>query len=166
MQLMHRMSFLDAGPTWSQISVSSKTDNIEDRWTGEFPAQRASNTENVSIWWHHHGAKSLVLPMFNVENRYHIPSYANIRRKGSTDLPGLFYWSMIFWRCIYGLAHHRLCSHCCIWRVFTKQYVMVEHYVLDAAYSMVRFVICSYIIFCEIRWICIDLVVIHWFSKF
>ena len=23
--------------------------------TGEFPAQRASNTENVSIWWRHHG---------------------------------------------------------------------------------------------------------------
>ena len=22
--------------------------------TGEFPAQRTSNTENVSIWWHHH----------------------------------------------------------------------------------------------------------------
>ena len=22
--------------------------------TDEFPAQRASNTENVSIWWHHH----------------------------------------------------------------------------------------------------------------
>ena len=22
--------------------------------TGEFPAQTASNTENVSIWWHHH----------------------------------------------------------------------------------------------------------------
>ena len=22
--------------------------------TGEFPAQRASNTENVSIWWRHH----------------------------------------------------------------------------------------------------------------
>ena len=22
--------------------------------TGEFPAQRASNTENVSIWWCHH----------------------------------------------------------------------------------------------------------------
>ena len=21
--------------------------------TGEFPAQRASNAENVSIWWHH-----------------------------------------------------------------------------------------------------------------
>ena len=23
--------------------------------TGEFPIQMASNTENVSIWWHHHG---------------------------------------------------------------------------------------------------------------
>ena len=22
--------------------------------TGEFPAQRASNAENISIWWHHH----------------------------------------------------------------------------------------------------------------
>ena len=26
--------------------------------TGEFPAQRASNTENVSIWWRHHVSKS------------------------------------------------------------------------------------------------------------
>ena len=23
-------------------------------WTGEFPAHRASNAENVSIWWRHH----------------------------------------------------------------------------------------------------------------
>ena len=23
--------------------------------TGEFPSQRASNAENVSIWWRHHG---------------------------------------------------------------------------------------------------------------
>ena len=26
--------------------------------TGEFPAQRASNAENVSIWWCHHNSKS------------------------------------------------------------------------------------------------------------
>ena len=26
--------------------------------TGEFPAQRASNTENVSIWWRHHEYKA------------------------------------------------------------------------------------------------------------
>ena len=29
--------------------------------TGEFPAQRASNTENVSIWWRHHPPLSLLL---------------------------------------------------------------------------------------------------------
>ena len=26
--------------------------------TGEFPTQRASNTENGSIWWHHHARES------------------------------------------------------------------------------------------------------------
>ena len=27
--------------------------------TGEFPAQMASNTENVSIWWRHHGSSRI-----------------------------------------------------------------------------------------------------------
>ena len=27
-------------------------------FTGQFPAQRASNAENVSIWWRHHAIKS------------------------------------------------------------------------------------------------------------
>ena len=27
--------------------------------TGKFPAQRASNAKNVSIWWHHHGITAL-----------------------------------------------------------------------------------------------------------
>ena len=27
--------------------------------TGEFPAQRASNEENVFIWWRHHGMEQL-----------------------------------------------------------------------------------------------------------
>ena len=30
--------------------------------TGEFPAQRASNAENVSIWWRHHGIAILTAP--------------------------------------------------------------------------------------------------------
>ena len=30
--------------------------------TGEFPAQRASNAENVSIWWCHHTASSVLTP--------------------------------------------------------------------------------------------------------
>ena len=28
--------------------------------TGEFPAQRASNAENVSIWWRHHDSSILI----------------------------------------------------------------------------------------------------------
>ena len=28
---------------------------VREILTGEFPAQRASNAENVSIWWRHHG---------------------------------------------------------------------------------------------------------------
>ena len=39
--------------------------------TSEFPAQRASNGENVSIWWRHHGA---------VYNSAHL-SYLNKKRK-------------------------------------------------------------------------------------
>ena len=34
--------------------------------TGEFPAQMASNAENVSIWWHHHGC--LWQPQFAHDN--------------------------------------------------------------------------------------------------
>ena len=30
--------------------------------TGEFPAQRASNTENVSIWWRHHDGFNYLFP--------------------------------------------------------------------------------------------------------
>ena len=30
--------------------------------TGEFPAQRVSNAENVSIWWRHHVAKNMLFP--------------------------------------------------------------------------------------------------------
>ena len=31
--------------------------------TSEFPAQIASNAENVSIWWHHHAFVSIILPI-------------------------------------------------------------------------------------------------------
>ena len=30
-------------------------------WTGEFPAQMASNAESISIWWPHHGSNILVV---------------------------------------------------------------------------------------------------------
>ena len=54
--------------------------------TDEFPAQRVSNAENVSIWWRHHGSKKLHSENFTVvinggivscqiqsEKSFHIP---------------------------------------------------------------------------------------------
>ena len=36
--------------------------------TGEFPAQMASNEENVSIWWRHHAALQIL--KYNLEGPY------------------------------------------------------------------------------------------------
>ena len=36
--------------------------------TGEFPAQRASNAENVSIWWRHHDGQGT----YSAYNQWHI----------------------------------------------------------------------------------------------
>ena len=44
---------------------SKKTSKLRVTGTGEFPAQRASNTENVFIWWRHHEAKSNDLEWWN-----------------------------------------------------------------------------------------------------
>ena len=40
--------------------------------TGEFPAQRASNAENVSIWWRHHGTRTSWTQMQEMESRCEI----------------------------------------------------------------------------------------------
>ena len=52
---------------WSRCR-SKKTSKLRDHGlcernspvTSEFPAQRASNAENVSIWWRHHGYSSFL----------------------------------------------------------------------------------------------------------
>ena len=36
--------------------------------TGEFSAQRASNAENVSIWWSHHDNRAFELQMMKLMN--------------------------------------------------------------------------------------------------
>ena len=42
--------------------------------TGEFPVQRASNAENVSIWWRHHDITSaLVLQNMDTLDYYQAP---------------------------------------------------------------------------------------------
>ena len=45
--------------------------------TGEFPAQRASNAENASIWWRHHDAQTVLNE--NIQNSIEI---------------SLFHWSL------------------------------------------------------------------------
>ena len=38
--------------------------------TGEFPAQMASNTENVSIWWRHHNPSPIPRIIMSLTNRF------------------------------------------------------------------------------------------------
>ena len=42
---------------------------------GEFPAQMASNAENVSIWWHHHADFIMGLKIFWARNHKYTLSY-------------------------------------------------------------------------------------------
>ena len=37
--------------------------------TGEFPVQKASNAENVSIWWRHHGWRPAAATMISIPRR-------------------------------------------------------------------------------------------------
>ena len=50
----------------SKLHVTGLCDGISPV-TGEFPAQRASNAENVSIWWRHHECRTL--PIFTSVTR-------------------------------------------------------------------------------------------------
>ena len=59
--------------------------------TGEFPAQMASNAENVSIWWRHHDLKHLLWQPVSWTLLFGIPlgfAYTIIRRV----LPQYFSW--------------------------------------------------------------------------
>ena len=40
--------------------------------TGEFPAQMASNAENVSIWWRHHGCQDNLKMKYGIKMRSYI----------------------------------------------------------------------------------------------
>ena len=45
--------------------------------TGEFPAQRASNEENISIWWRHHGS-CFAMSMMKQQIQYQFPNFRPI----------------------------------------------------------------------------------------
>ena len=44
--------------------------------TGEFPAQRACNMENVSIWWRHHVVRWYCHLFWNVDFTFHPSSFS------------------------------------------------------------------------------------------
>ena len=52
--------------------LTNPISHYNDRWpvTGEFPAQKASNAENVSIWWRHHETNILNAPCCNRKHIY------------------------------------------------------------------------------------------------
>ena len=63
--------------------------------TGEFPAQMASNAENVSIWWRHHGIATVRMLVASDSEpvRYHaICSHRCHDQNLSVYSRGPFYW--------------------------------------------------------------------------
>ena len=46
-------------------------------FTGDFPAQRASNAENVSIWWRHHDEKRNIHPRSTKASHFKFDCYCN-----------------------------------------------------------------------------------------
>ena len=55
--------------------------------TGEFPAQRASNAENVSIWWRHHDLTALSTDCFKLTKKKIKARHAVLLREESTGFP-------------------------------------------------------------------------------
>ena len=69
--------------------------------TGEFPAQMASNAENVSIWWRHHDlARNKALPCLRWKNSYD-QSHRHIHHLPQYDLSAIF--SLVQWHLQYVL---------------------------------------------------------------
>ena len=67
--------------------------------TGEFPAQRASNAENVSIWWRHHEFRRL--------SREITISLHNVIWRRARRTPCQMFGSMKndFWKAVYYQGH-------------------------------------------------------------
>ena len=66
--------------------------------TGEFPAQMASNAENISIWWRHHafGIIASGESLIQWEMSYHIEAETNVRHLAD-DIFECIFLSANFW---------------------------------------------------------------------
>ena len=61
--------------------------------TGEFPAQRASNAENVIIWWRHHALLNRTAIIHYIHRAYHCQQ-ANFQTNGRKSTN--HYWKMSY----------------------------------------------------------------------
>ena len=71
---------------------------------GEFPAQRASNAENVSIWWRHHGDK---MPSSGGTRIRTQPSMKPILQQ-TAYFGRLLVWFLLLFHSIFPVVHHTI----------------------------------------------------------
>ena len=58
--------------------------------TSEFPAQKANNAENVSIWWRHHDFFIMPYTHYSSEIMHMFPAFLCFLMDIQADLTGLF----------------------------------------------------------------------------
>ena len=73
--------------------------------TGEFPAQMASNAENVSIWWRHHAITGPLCMESTGGSQHKLPAMRNfdvfVVVSLDTELPEIWDTNMLMWRHCY-----------------------------------------------------------------
>ena len=68
--------------------------------TGEFPAQMASNAENVSIWWRHHDSKAVVRLNKQSGDLRQLDDHMT-SPKGTLETCWQYKWTGVRWWCKY-----------------------------------------------------------------
>ena len=88
--------------------------------TGEFPAQRVSNAENVSIWWRHHGSNAIrhwgqVVKASSLLT-WHIVPELDLNRRGAPRIGPI---PLQFWQNMPCLQTAQLATNPCLLLIMT-----------------------------------------------
>ena len=83
--------------------------------TGEFPAQMASNAENVSVWWRHHRMVIYILSWLKCGALLHSSARRLrdivVRAVGSAGVSWVRVYTVLSFSVIHGPGCHRKCCH-------------------------------------------------------
>ena len=79
--------------------------------TGEFPAQRASNAENVSIWWRHHARIKTLSASWHIA--YIMASYGMVMQKACESTSIVFSLDIPVWvaKCVSAIESSWIRDH-------------------------------------------------------